>query len=274
MGKKRKKKSKKLKMPPLGALDRCIYWLGFILITLVLVALAWGYVGIREHLTRYDPAEIASVPHLSILWASPAAVCLLLTLYLSWGGLYSKRYPFFGKRGIVYGPTKYPPVYPLFQKNKPDYWKSPSKRRGRRAIAMLILVVNLLCLALVPLSIHGRDALLRDGDVVEYNLLGSKHHDTEARDVTVVTVSVYYRGSRYHRGWALGVKLTNRDGKSYSFEPSDCYADGLKTLAEVLAQYDQAKFTFRGQENAPLLAEDWNLDEQEREYLSQILGLQ
>ena len=116
-----KAKKKVHPMPKLGFADQMIYALGYLLIFAVLVGLFWFRFYWIEDRMMAQPGAVAYEARGSSYWYFPFYLSLMFSLFIPWYGLHQKRYPFFGKRGVKYGPPAYPRTFPLFMKNKPQY---------------------------------------------------------------------------------------------------------------------------------------------------------
>ena len=212
-----KAKKKIPPMPKLGFVDQMIYLVGFLLIFAVFCFLLWFQYDFVEDRLMTEPGAVAVYRNDTEFLFMPFCLTFLLSLFIPWYSLHSKRYPFFGKWGVKYGPPAYPRTFPLFMKNKPQYWKSPSEARMRRATAVFVVVLNLVFLSLVPLSIHGRDMLYADGTVRDYNVFDRMMHEYSPEDAGEVTLSIgRHKTGKYAYSWRLTVYIDYGD-RAYRF---------------------------------------------------------
>ena len=245
-----KAKKKVHPMPKLGFLDQMIYMAGYLLILAVLVGLYWfRFIWIEERMLQ-QPGAVAYEAAGTVYWMLPFYLCLMLSLFIPWYSLHQKRYPFFGKRGIKYGPPAYPRTFPLFMKNKPQYWKSPSQARMRRAGVIAVVALNLVLALLMPLSIYGRDMLYEDGNVVEYGVFNNTKRAYEPEDAETVTLSIgWHRSGRHSYGnWRLTVSL-DYGQRRYRFYERSFGSDWVDDLTAVLERFDPGILRTNGEEN-------------------------
>lgn len=247
MGKKKAKK-KIPAMPKLGLVDQMIYVLGYLLILTVLIGgLVFFTFGMKDRMLE-QPGAVAYEAHGSNFWAAPFYMTLLLSLFIPWLALHSERFPFFGKRGVKYGPPAYPRTFPLFMKNKPQYWKSPTEARLRRAGVIAVVVLNLLCALLAPLSIYGRDMLYENGTLRDYSMFNNVKREYEPEDAEEIVLSIgRHKTGRYGSyTWRLTVRIDygNREYRFYnsSFSGSDWVGE----LDAVLRNFDPALIRLAG----------------------------
>jgi len=227
-------------MPKLGFVDQMIYVLGYLLIVAVLLGTCWFcdfWIG------EWMLAQLGAVAYEangSSLLMIPFFLCLLLSLFIPWHVLHQKRYPFFGKRGVKYGPPAYPRTFPLFTKNKPQYWESPSQAPMRRKAVLTVVALNLVLALLVPFSIYGRDMLYEDGIVVEYSAYNSPKREYEPEEAEAVTLSIrWYKGGRYSSGhWRFCLCIDYGDRGYEFYNRSFSGADWVDDLDAVLREFD------------------------------------
>ena len=234
-----KAKKKVHPMPKLGFADQMIYALGYLLILAVLVGLFWfRFVWIEDRMMA-QPGAVAYEARESSSWFLPFLLSVTLSLLIPWSGLHQKRYPFFGKRGVKYGPPAYPRTFPLFMKNKPQYWKSPSEARMRKATAIFVVVLNLVLLLLVPFSIHGRNMLYEDGTLRQYTVFDDIKREYAPEEAESVTLSIGWRRTgRYSHSLRLTVYLDY--GKhQYKFYHRSFGNDWVDDLTQVMSRFDR-----------------------------------
>lgn len=265
-------------MPPLTRLDKGIYTaVALIGIAAYFGALLWTMYAWEGYIFR-EEAVLAVSRHMSQFWASPALFSLMFTGFGLWCAWYGERRPIFGIKGFLYGPPL-PKIYPLFMKDKPPK-REKDKTFGRMAAA-LIIGVNLVCLAFVPLSIPGRDVWMDNGHVVEYNMFGKQVEDYSVGDAERITVRLYFSSGGRHstRGWKISIKLVMGDGTGYSFGPgsfrnaeTEEVRRWILDLSGLLERYPSGVVTFEGAENLENLLESWELNETEARILREIFG--
>lgn len=234
-----KAKKKVHPMPKLGFADQLIYSFGYLLILAVLVLLFWFRFYFVEEQAMAEPGAVAYEAHGSIYWFFPFYLSIMLSLFIPWYSLHEKRYPFFGKRGVKYGPPAYPRTFPLFMKNKPQYWKSPSAARMRKAGVIFVVALNLVLALLVPLSIHGRDMLYADGTLRDYSMFDNLKREYEPENAESVTVSIgRHKSGQYSRSWRLTLRI-DYGARSYTFyDRSFSGPDWVEDLDAVLKGFD------------------------------------
>ena len=243
-----KAKKKIPPMPKLGFADQMIYALGYLLILAVLVGLFWFRFFWIEDRMMAQPGAVAYEARESSSWFLPFLLSVMLSLFIPWYRLHSYRYPFFGKRGVKYGPPAYPRTFPLFMKNKPQYWKSPSEARMRKATAIFVVVLNLLFLLQVPLSIYGRNMLYEDGTVRQYTVFDHIKREYAPEDAESVDLSIgWHRTGRYSQSLRLSVHMDYGDHE-YTFYNRSFGHDWVDDMTEVLSQFD------------PEIVQVWNID--------------
>ena len=238
MGRKGKKKAHS--MPKLGFADQMIYALGYLLIVAVLLGIfGFCFLWIGEWMLT-QPGAVAYEANGSSLLMFPFFISLLLSLFIPWYSLHQKRFPFFGKRGVKYGPPAYPRTFPLFMKNKPQYWKSPSQARMRRSAVITVVVLNLVLALLVPFSVYGRDMLYEDGALVEYSVFNNPKRTYEPEEAEAVTLSIrWYNGGRYTAGhWRLCLSIDYGDREYQFYNRSFSGSDWVDDLDAVLWEFD------------------------------------
>ena len=192
---KKKRRNKTREMPPLGLLDKCIYWaLGVVSFGCLAVLWLW-LIGLGERLAFEEEGVLAMTRHASLAWMFPGMFSLGLTLCGLIVGNYGVRQPIFGKSGVYYGPPL-PRRYPLFYKDKPE--KKPREKRFFRISAAVIVAINILCIIPMSWSVQGRDEWHADGTVAEVNMFGKtvgEYAPGDAEQVTLTAYSYKRRGS-------------------------------------------------------------------------------
>ena len=269
MPKGKKKRKQRREMPPLPLLDKIFYWLAAALMAAAFIGLILLWLSWAEWVMFVDPEVVAGRSHMSFLWAFPAVFCLFATGLGFWCWGYNGRYPIFGIKGFHYGPPL-PRIYPMLAKDRPP--RKPADRRGARRLAAVVLTINLICLAPVPLSVAGRDSLKADGTVQEFSMFGNVREEYTVRDTERVTLSVYsYTSgkSSFTRHWAVSLELQMTDGSRYEF-PSGCFRrDGngghrwVRELEQVLEHYPAQSIGIQNAEELDRVVQDHQLTAEE-----------
>lgn len=244
-----KAKKKLHPMPKLGFVDQMIYTIGYLLIVAVLVLLFWFRFYFVEDLAVAEPGAVAYEAHGSVYWFFPFFMSVMLSLFIPWYSLHEKRYPFFGKRGVKYGPPAYPRTFPLFMKNKPQYWKSPSAARMRRATAVFVVALNLVFALLAPLSIHGRDLLYEDGTLRDYSMFDNVKREYAPEDAEEVSLSIgWHKSGKYSRSLRLTISIDYGD-REYRFYPrSFSGPDWVEDLDLILREFNPGIIVVSGED--------------------------
>lgn len=268
---KKKRRNKPREMPPLGLLDKCIYWVLGVVCFGGLAALWFWLVGLGERLAFEEEAVLAATRHVSLAWMFPGLFSLGLTLCGLIIGNYGVRQPIFGKPGVYYGPPL-PRRYPLFWKDKPE--KKPREKRFFRITAAVIAAINILCMVPMTWSVQGRNEWRADGTVAEVNMFGKTVEEYAPGDAEQVTLTAYsYTHSRsWTRHYSIRVELRMEDGTSYDFS-AGAFRDGeqegicrwLLDLQSLLRRYPDVRI-----ENTVLLgkvSDEMNLSSEEKAIL-------
>lgn len=279
-----KKKKKKLKMPPLSLLDKTLYGV-IALLGFVFYLLAMLMMGLyREVLAFFDERVVACEGSLSMYLAFPFMIYLLVTM----GALYERgtfgRIPIFGKRGIKYGPPEWPPVYPIFMKNKPYHWVSENTKEMRKLSIRIWVIGFVICLALYCLSFFGRTCLMEDGRVVQYNafnMVTEEHLPEQLKSVTFDTCKLSgSKGSRrlwlFHDSrWVCQIHLTASNGETYSFSQRyfEDQWEALEEMVQIKAQYPPEILRFEGTEHLEYVAADHDYAEEEAKMLYELFAV-
>ena len=275
---KKKNKRKKPKMPPLSLLDKTIYGM-IALLGFVFAFLAMLMVGLyRGFWVFSDEQVVACEGSLSMYLAFPFMIYLLVTM----GALYERgtfgRIPIFGKRGMKYGPPNWPPVYPIFMKNKPYRWVSENTKEMRKLSIKIWVIGFVICLALYSLSFFGRTCLMEDGRILQYNafnMVTEEYLPGQMESVTFDTCKLSGTHSTrrlwiFHDSiWACEVRVTASDGATYSFSQRDFEDqwEALDELVQIKAQYPTEILRFEGMEHLERVAADHDYTEEERQIL-------
>lgn len=269
MPKGKKKRKQRREMPPLPLLDKILYWFAGAAMLAALVGLLFLWLRWEELVLFADTQVVCCVRHMSFLWVFLPLLSLFATGLGFWCWGYNGRYPIFGIKGFRYGPPL-PRIYPMLAKDRPP--RKPADRRGARRLAAVVLTINLICLAPVPLSVAGRDSLKADGTVQEFSMFGNVREEYSVRDTERVTLSVYsYTSgkSSFTRHWAVSLELQMTDGSRYEF-PSGGFRRGengghrwVRELEQVLEHYPAQSIEIRNAEELDRVVQDQQLNEEE-----------
>ena len=213
---KKKRRNKYKEMPPLGLLDKCIYWMLGV-VSFVALAVLWLWlIGLGERLAFEEEAVLAMTRHASLAWMFPGVFSLGFTLCGLIVGNYGVRQPIFGKPGVYYGPPL-PKRYPLFYKDKPE--KKPREKRFFRISAAVIAAINIICIIPMLWCVQGRDEWHADGTVAEVNMFGRTVEEYAPGDAEQVTLAAYSYMRRKSWTWhySVTVELRMEDGSTYDF---------------------------------------------------------
>ena len=224
-------------MPKLGWKDLLLYWtVMFGLGIFGIVALFWAIMT-AEQIAFADPSVIAAMN-------GPGSECFLFLPFLCYVpvlitlGPYTKRLPVFGRSDIKYGPPAYPRIYPVFMKNKPQYWVSQKevkrKKRIRWIIAGLLIIAFSICIPLYISSVYPRSVLHNNGSVSVYdtsNELVETYHSGEISYVELTTDSSAYRGNV---SWFIDLNIHLENGKSFSYSMNCFRGSATQELEAIL----------------------------------------
>ncbi len=278
----RKAKKRVHPMPPLSFADKLIYWVIILLLCCAYFALLFLPIDLRHQIAFSDPEVRAVEEHSSLLWLLVPWMTFFLMTFILWLQPYQKRAPIFGKRGFKYGPPAWPKIYPLFMKNKPKVWESPRAQKNRRQVAIILVVLLLVSFIPFPWSLYGRDCLMFDGRIVQYNMFNSQTKEFTAGDIGSVEIEAYRcrtgrTGIKSH--WDVRMVLRTDSGKKFIFElrdfqnaASDQYLFRLGSMIQIKGRYDPGIIHYDGVENLNRMIEDKELREEEIRMLYQLFG--
>lgn len=278
-----KKKRQKLKMPPLSAADKLVYWALLLLLCAAYFALLLVPLLLRRRIAFSDEMVIAYEGSVSVLWLSVPWITFFLVTLIPWLNAWQGRKPIFGLRNFQYGPPKSPKVYPLFMKNKPCVYISERKQKERRLIAVILLAVLLLSFVPLPWSLYGRTCLQKNGSIVQYSMFNRRTREFTSGDIADIQIETYRysTGKRFRTThWGVRMVFTTDSGREYSFDHRDFRDDEDAEIAcwitatvSLLGRYNPGIIHFEGAENLYRVIESQNLNEQEAEILRSLFGL-
>ena len=278
----RKAKKKMHQMPKLSALDQFIYWVIFVLLALLWFGVILAHIFLRKHIAFADEMVVATEDRASFLWVMVPWMTFFLITFILWTIPYQDRKPIFGLRNFKYGPPAWPKVYPVFLKNKPYVWVSKKQKESKKWTALILVIVFLVSMIPYPWSLYGRECLLSDGTVQQYNMFNAKVREYPSGQIETVNFEVYRHGtgkSSIRKTWDVRMTLTTDSGKAYTFEYQDFRDafDGdprnwLTAMLRLKARYIPEVITYTGSENLIKIVTDKNMSEIEADLLYQLFN--
>lgn len=231
----------------------------------------------------FRQCEVIACSFTSSLWC--LCLCLwFLCFFLSIGeSLYRKRIPLFGDREINYGPPQYPPIYPLFMRDKPYHYVSPKKLAKKRKRTTIVCVVwistfVLSIFMLIP-AVFARQCLYTDGSISTYNMFNSQTCNYRINDIESVHLDVSTLTSKQNRYRQYHVEMVIKtdDGEEYvfnefSFDDVDCdngYSDQYANMLRIKELYGQL-VTIKGIDLLPKVIKTQELSADEIALLYQL----
>lgn len=257
MPKKRKNRPKKHKprVPPLSALDTCIYGILFFAVMGLCFALLIGFLLLGDRIARADPTVVAWNARATLFWAFPFFSFVICGGLGAVCGLMTAKQPLFGNKAVRYDSPEWKRVYPLFMKNRPKPYLRPSARRLRRAGVWIIAVLLAVSAALVPLSLFGRYSLREDMSITVYGAFNEVKRQYTQEDIETATFEIY-RTSKTP-GWHMQVKLRMTDGKFYTYWRLDA-------LSYVKAHVPPSSVRYKNEQDLEKLLKYERFDEAEQ----------
>ena len=260
-------------MPPLSFADKLIYWSIFLLLGAAYLILLLGPLYLRRRIAFSDAAVIASDDHASIFWLGVPWMTFFLMTFILWLQPYQDRRPIFGLKNFKYGPPAWPKAYPLFMKNKPYVWVSDRKKKERKQIAVILLMILLVSFIPFPWSLFGRDCLIYDGSIVEFNMFNSQTREFRSGDIADIEIETYrYSSGKYAKTTRWGVRMVFKTdgGGKYIFEdrdfrnpPDSQIRYWLEAMLAVKQRYDPGIVHYDGLEDLERVIADRNLNQEE-----------
>ena len=273
----KKAKKKRHKMPPLSFGDKLIYWtLGLLILAADVFLVLFPFQRWYRN-AFYD--ETVSAAHMTggLLWAFIPWFVFMISTFILWYSLYSKRLPIFGKRNFRYGPPAWPKIYPLFMKNKPYVWVSQRAVKQRRQTAIVLVSIVLLSFLFYPLSWSGRKCLHQNGSISKYNALNIQTREYDSGQIREVRFEAYVQHRRRSLDTIGDVRVTliTEDGKRYVFDHDEFRGcseysgtDYLRAMVNIKSRYRPEIITYLGVSNLEkvILDNQLNADEQNMLY--------
>lgn len=273
----RKAKKKVHPMPKLGWKDMLLYWSGMLLTGSGTIMALIIPLRIRDDIAFVNTDVVASTilddgVHFLWLMLWLITVCCLIVV------LYRKRIPVFGRSDIKYGPPAYPRIFPLFMKNKPQYWVSPKKVAFQKAMLQIGTAVMALWLfvavLLYPNALLHRADLYHNGSIVIMD--GSNHEEQSYRYGDVESAHIgtdcKYYGKSNRRHWYIQLTFTMKNGERIIYDNRDFRGDWEEILQFLL----MIKKNYAGMlgildsENLQEVVDYYDLTAQETELLYQL----
>ncbi len=273
-----KKGKRKHSMPALSRLDKAVYVVLMLLVIFLLLGMLVPFFLLLETVAFSDPTAIAFSSHMSVLWAMPLFLVVLLVLFVPLETARAQKQPIFGRRDVVYGPPRWEERYPLWMRNRPKVYRRPAERNARRVTALFAAAALLVSLLLFPLACFGRDVLHADGGLSVRNAWNTERERYDAHEVESVLLSVRRERTRRYSasGWTLQAEVRTADGKQYSFDYGDFAGGGMQSLEAMCAWkacFPARTFAYENAESLSLFAKDKGLDAAETETLYSLFDI-
>ncbi len=277
MPKGKKKRKQRREMPPLGTLDKAIYWvIGVLLLVGFGAFLFWMM--FHAEWQGFRDEHVAAVRVRENLWAVPGLICLAFTLFGTWGSLYEGRQPIFGAPGVYYGPPL-PKKYPIFWKDREP--RKPKEKAWIGCLAGFLVVLNLVLLLPAVICSQGRNEWCTNGSVRRVSQTGRITAEYRPEDVRELTLGVYSHSRRrsFTVDWGVSMTLEMNDGEAYVFR-SGSFRSGdregisrwIADLEELAALYPNV--TIRRAEDLDRVISDHGLDGAEAAILERLFRIE
>ncbi len=234
MAKRKKKKNRGPKAPPLSFLDRCIYYLGYFLLFCGLLVFLVSPFLLFDRYCFSDPNVIAAAENASCLLLIPFTLYVILSGFIGLSMCYSDKKPFFGNQNVNYKDPKWKRVSPLFSKKKVQSHieQRPSHIRLRKKLWRIWLIGLIIVTILVPFGFFGRQTYDCYGIFHEYNCVNQETASYTVDEVESLSISIYKR----HKTAIHGISLTYcmEDGQKFSFDVGDFQGEAAERLDAML----------------------------------------
>lgn len=273
-----KAKKKRNAMPPLSLTDKLIYWTVFVLLCAVWFGSMFGFLYLRHKIDFSDQAVIAVHDHASMLWFLVPWITFFLMTLILWMQPYQNRTPIIGQKYYRYGAKD----SPAFMKKKPPIWVGEKKKKEQKRLSRILLAILLISFIPFPWSLYGRDGLLQDGSIVQYNMFYHQTHEFSSDDIADVEIATFhYLSGKYSttRHWGVKMSFKTDSGKKYTFEyrsfrkESDAETRSwLVWMLNIKKCYDPGIIHYDGMENMEQVIADGNLSQEEIQQLYQLFG--
>ena len=158
------------------------------------------------------------------------------------------------------------------------------QKKGKKWMALILLLVFLVSMIPYPWSLYGRECLLSDGSIEQYNMFNTKIREYPSGQIGAVDFEVYKHGtgrSSARKVWDVRVTLTTDTGKDYIFECRD-FRDAfngvprnwLVYMLQLKDRYIPEIITYTGTDNLVNVVESkTNWHDSEVQMLYQLFGL-
>ena len=284
----KKKTRKNNKMPPLYWGDKMIYIVLIGLLVFLLGAYLIFTIFDVEQLYFREQGVIAYERHASVFWAFPSFF-LLLSFIVGLGSAFSSRRPIFGIPNFLYGPSKYPRIYPIFSKNKPKKKTTAIVKRNTLIFGSILGVLILTILFTSVLPFAGRDCLYSDGSIRQYTVFNTAKAEYTSGQIMHIEFSVQYRRNNHStnirgvphylrpKSFYVTMTITTTDNREYHFR-SYCFCKDTDTnwieyMLQIKDLYPENMITCDA-DGIERLIEQKQLDETQQELLYKLFHLE
>ena len=281
MANKTAKRKKRYHKSTLPVADKIVYWILFVLIFVVVIALLLGQLFLRRYIAFSAPDVVAVRDRASLLLALPSLLAIFLGVFIPCVSCYQKNQPIFGRQWLK-RKAKFAPNKPFCtEKSNPEFLakKAKQKRKERwRKSLLCILLGSLMVPALF--SFWSRDALQNDGSLKRYNILNSLCREYDSKEIVSVELDcqLIIKGtySRYNLSKKVEVFMTftYNDGRRYSFRTSDFQGDWLLQMTALKEQLDPSMLSYHSTEQLPRLIRERKMDAAETTVLYALFDIQ
>lgn len=284
MGKKKRKKTKNGRTPPLSTLDKVIYWFAFTVFVLLCFAPLIYITIVGRRIAFADPTVIAFDPHGAGLACVPAALWFIVGGVILFESLYLSKRPIFGSSKIRYGvyPWK-PDLFPMFGPQARKPLLKPKAKKHRHRLLILWVFILLLTMSLFPLELFARDCLHNDLHITEYSLINTqkeRFYTTEdyARLALRANFVLGYRSGSY---WDVSAEIEMADGRRFTYtvrdfdnSHPDYITTVLDTMTEIKGHFPSDAVTIKGDQNLHKVIAHYDLDTTQAEQLRLLFTIQ
>jgi hypothetical protein len=281
MARKKKKQRKNNHMPPLHWVDKLIY-IGLLTIAIGLLAAYFIFQGFTiEKLYFRETGVVAYNRHASMLWFFPTFF-LLIGLIAFIYDKFSSRYPIFGIPNFLYGPSKYPRIYPIFSKDKPKKKITPKMKRNMLILWAILGAFFITTLSTSLMGFFGRDCLYEDGSVTNYSMFNARKEEYSPGEIAKIHISIYgyrYGRHRHYRNKHYGVAMTvtTVDGSEYRFKSrgfrNEDSLNWMHHMLQIKATYPES-MVICDTDYIELLIKDRDYNEKELALLYQLFNME
>jgi len=218
----RKKRVRKLE-----TVDKWLYALILVLGFVLLLGSLFVFLTWTDRIAFTDPTVIAAAPHNSALLWVPLWFYLFCSFFFPWLLAFDDKRPILGKKS----------PYPI-----------PARPRllPKRTAILLKVAIFLLCCALVPFSIYGRDQLHADGSITVYDTSNRQTEVHAPEELEAARFGLY--GRKYSFDYHVQADLWLTNGQCYRFSSDDIQGDAdelpwLSHMLDIKARIDPERIT-------------------------------